>query len=106
MKERRPIFYDVERVRWRRTRRVMEITGALLTLLLAYFFVTIAISVELPAGLLPDTKPAYRALKSKRSRCPREKASIAAWRISDRAGELRSIARGVFRELDANSLAS
>jgi len=27
-----------------------------LTLLLAYFFVTIAISVELPAGLLPDTK--------------------------------------------------
>ena len=26
MKERRPIFYDAERVRWRRTRRVMEIT--------------------------------------------------------------------------------
>jgi len=29
----------------------MEITGALLTVLLAYFFVTIAVSVELPAGL-------------------------------------------------------
>ena len=38
MKERRPIFYDAERVRWRRTRRVLEISGALLTLLLAYFF--------------------------------------------------------------------
>ena len=65
MKERGPIFYDAERVRWRRTRRVMEISGALLTLLLAYFFVNIAASVELPAGLLPDTRPIYRALKLK-----------------------------------------
>jgi peptidoglycan-N-acetylglucosamine deacetylase len=70
MKERGPIFYDAERVRWRRTRRVMEITGALLTVLLAYFFVTIAVSVELPAGLLPDTKPKYQALKSKKKPVP------------------------------------
>src|SRR5271169_2950940 len=66
MKERGPIFYDAERVRWRRTRRVMEISGVLLTLLLAYFFVTIAISVELPSGLLPDTKPGYHPLKAKK----------------------------------------
>src|SRR2546430_3519704 len=70
MKERGPIFYDAERVRWRLTRRVMEITGVLLTLLLAYFFVTIAVSVELPAGLLPDTKPKYQALKSKKKPVP------------------------------------
>ncbi len=70
MKERRPIFYDAERVRWRRTRRVLEISGILLTLLLAYFFVTIAVSVELPAGLLPDTRPTYRALKSKIKKVP------------------------------------
>jgi len=67
MKERKPIFYDAERVRWRRTRRVLEISGALLTLLLAYFFVNIAASVELPAGLLPDTRPIYRALKIKQN---------------------------------------
>src|ERR1700720_3460131 len=72
MKERRPIFYDAERVRWRRTRRVLEISGALLVLLLAYFFVTIAVSVELPAGLLPDTRPAYRALKVKKKVPARE----------------------------------
>src|ERR1700730_7434446 len=66
MKERRPIFYDEERVRWRRTRRVLEVSGALLTLLLAYFFVSIAASVELPAGLLPDTRPVYRALRWRR----------------------------------------
>src|SRR5258705_10124106 len=70
MKERRPIFYDAERVRWRRTRRVLEISGILLTLLLAYFFITIAVSVELPAGLLPDTRPTYRALKSKIKKVP------------------------------------
>src|SRR5580704_4818159 len=65
MKERGPIFYDAERVRWRRTRRIMEVSGLLLTLLLAYFFVNIAASVELPAGLVPDTRPIYRALKIK-----------------------------------------
>ena len=65
MKERGPIFYDAERVRWRRTRRVLEIIAILLTISLAYFFITIAVSVDLPAGLLPDTKPAFRPLKFK-----------------------------------------
>jgi len=65
MKERSPIFYDAERVRWRRTRRTMEISGALLTLLLVYFFFSIAASVDLPAALLPDAKSSYRAVKAK-----------------------------------------
>jgi peptidoglycan-N-acetylglucosamine deacetylase len=45
----------------------MEVFGVMLTLLLAYFFVNIAGSVELPAGLLPDTRPLYRALKIKQT---------------------------------------
>ena len=65
MKERRPIFFDVDRVRWRRTRRALEITGASLTVLLAYFFVTILATVELPGGLLPDTRPTYHAVRPK-----------------------------------------
>jgi hypothetical protein len=65
MKERKPIFYDAERVRWRFTRRILEVSGVLLTLLLVYFFVTIARSVELPSSLLPDTRPAYHSLKKK-----------------------------------------
>src|ERR1700749_1677478 len=65
MKERSPILYDADRVRWRRTRRVMEISGALLTLLLVYFFFNIAGSVNLPAALLPDAKSSYRAVKAK-----------------------------------------
>jgi cellulose synthase/poly-beta-1,6-N-acetylglucosamine synthase-like glycosyltransferase/spore germination protein YaaH/peptidoglycan/xylan/chitin deacetylase (PgdA/CDA1 family) len=65
MKERKPIFYDSEKVRWRRTRRILEVSGGLLTLLLIYFFLTIAGSVELPAALLPDTRPIYHAVKKK-----------------------------------------
>ena len=65
MKERKPIFYDSEKVRWRRTRRILEISGGLLTLLLIYFFLTIAGSVELPAALLPDTRPIYHSVKKK-----------------------------------------
>jgi cellulose synthase/poly-beta-1,6-N-acetylglucosamine synthase-like glycosyltransferase/spore germination protein YaaH/peptidoglycan/xylan/chitin deacetylase (PgdA/CDA1 family) len=65
MKERSPIFYDAQRVRWRRTRRAMEISAALLTMLLVYFFFNIAASVDLPAALLPDAKSSYRAIKVK-----------------------------------------
>src|SRR5258708_5000521 len=65
MKERKPIFYDAEKVRWRRTRRILEISGGLLALLLIYFFLTIAGSVELPAALLPHPRHIYHALKKK-----------------------------------------
>ena len=65
MKERGPIFYDAERVRWRRTRRVLELSGAALTMLLSYFLITILATVDLPGGLLKDTRPAYRAVPAK-----------------------------------------
>src|ERR1700746_737661 len=65
MKEQKPIFYDSEKVRWRRTRRILEVSGGLLTLLLIYFFLTIAGSVELPAACLPDTRPVYHSIKKK-----------------------------------------
>ena len=46
---------------------MLEISGALLTLLLVYFFFSIAASVELPAALLPDSHSLYyRALKAKK----------------------------------------
>src|SRR6202166_4998276 len=107
MKERGPIFYDAERVRWGRTRRVMEITGALLTLLLAYFFVTIAVSVELPAGLLPGAKPAYRALKSKKKPMPaREGQHRRVANIGTVPASYDPLRAAFFVSWDANSLAS
>ena len=107
MKERGPIFYDAERVRWRRTRRVMEVTGALLTLLLAYFFVTIAVSVDLPAGLLPDTKPKYQALKAKKKPAPtREGRRRRVANIGTVPASYDPLRAAFFVSWDANSLAS
>ncbi|MGA8407240.1 MAG: glycosyltransferase [Candidatus Acidiferrales bacterium] len=48
MPERKPIFYDQERRRWRRTRRVLEITGGLFTLVLIIFLVNVFRKPELP----------------------------------------------------------
>src|SRR5437899_10619383 len=106
MKERGPIFYDAERVRWRRTRRVMEITGVLLTLLLAYFFVTIAVRVELPAGLLPDTKPGYRAVKSKKKLLTREGRHRRVANIGKLPASYDPVRAAFFVSWDPNSLAS
>ncbi|HUN61765.1 MAG TPA: glycosyltransferase [Candidatus Sulfotelmatobacter sp.] len=108
MKERKPIFYDSEKVRWRRTRRVLEISGMLLTLLLVYFFVTVAGSVELPSALLPDTRPTYHAAKKKNLKL-----------VNTREGRHRRVARigqipegydplraAFFVSYDSNSLAT
>src|SRR5579863_3052563 len=109
MKERGPIFYDAERARWRRTRRVMEITGALLTLLLAYFFVTIVVSVELPAGLLPDIKPAFHALKTATKKKPvavREGRRQRVANIGKIPASYDPLRAAFYVSWDANSLAS
>src|SRR5260370_26328456 len=107
MKERGPIFYDAERVRWRRTRRAMEISGALLTLLLAYFFVTIAISVELPAELLPGVKPAYHALKAKKKSGPvREGRRRRVANIGTVPASYDPLLAAFFVSWDSNTLAS
>ena len=106
MKERRPIFYDAERVRWRRTRRVLEVSGALLTLLLAYFFVTIAVSVELPAGLLPDKRP-YHALKLKtKAKVGREGRHRRLANLGTVPASYDPLRAAFFVSWDANSFAS
>ena len=107
MKERRPIFYDAQRVRWRRTRRVLELSGALLTVLLAYFFITIAVSVELPAGLLPDTKLGYHALKTKKKNSPvREGRRRRVANIGTVPASYDPLRAAFFVSWDPNSLAS
>jgi peptidoglycan-N-acetylglucosamine deacetylase len=107
MKERRPIFYDAERVRWRHTRRALEIAGALLTILLIYFFITIAISVDLPAGLLPETKPGYHPLKIKKKVTPvREGRRRRVANIGSVPASYDPVRAAFFVSWDPNSLAS
>jgi cellulose synthase/poly-beta-1,6-N-acetylglucosamine synthase-like glycosyltransferase/spore germination protein YaaH/peptidoglycan/xylan/chitin deacetylase (PgdA/CDA1 family) len=108
MKEQKPIFYDAEKVRWRRTRRIMEISGALLTLLLVYFFLTIAGSVELPAALLPDTRPIYHSIKKKllKSVVQREGRHKRVANIGQVPAAYDPLRSAFFVSWDPNSLAS
>src|SRR5713101_5199913 len=108
MKHRGPIFYDAERVRWRLTSRILEVSGAFLTLLLAYFFITVAVPVYLPAVLQQAGRPVYRAVPVKKGKIapPREgrKRRVAELgRVPDSYDPLRA---AFFVSWDSTSLAS
>ncbi|MGH9591804.1 MAG: hypothetical protein ACRD4Y_08770, partial [Candidatus Acidiferrales bacterium] len=65
MKPRKPIFYDEERHRWRRTARVLEICGAIFTVLAVTFFISILVSPRLPVPLLPTNRNALHPVYAK-----------------------------------------
>src|SRR2546427_8578598 len=70
MKERKPIFYDERRRRWVLTRRVLEISGVVFTLLLVIFFLAVITRPNLPELLLPETRPALHAVRTKQAAKP------------------------------------
>ncbi len=65
MKPRKPIFYDAQRQRWRRTSRVLEICGAVFTLLVIIFFISVLVSPRLPEPLLPTNRSALHPVSEK-----------------------------------------
>jgi peptidoglycan-N-acetylglucosamine deacetylase len=71
MPERKPIFYDQERRRWRRTRLVLEIAGAVFTLVLLVFVLNIGRNPELPEILSTDTHAGLHAIRWKPKKAPR-----------------------------------
>ncbi|HXZ80748.1 MAG TPA: glycosyltransferase [Terriglobales bacterium] len=64
----KPIFYDPQRKRWRRLRRVIDVAVLGLTLLAVFFVVTVLRGAKLPDLLLPEQKRLYHALKEKERR--------------------------------------
>ena len=64
MDERKPIFYDQERRRWRRTRLVLELTGALFTVVLVVFLLNVVRNPELPSLLRLDSRAGLRSIPS------------------------------------------
>ena len=98
MPERKPIFYDQERRRWRRTRRVLEITGGLFTLILVVFLVNVFRKPELPDILSAATHWNLHALPAKlkpKTVTRGRKRKIAA--LGKLPAELRPAARGILR---------
>jgi hypothetical protein len=65
MKPRKPIFYDEQRRRWRRTSRILEISGALFTLLAITFLINVLVSPRLPVPLLPTNRTALHPVREK-----------------------------------------
>ena len=59
------VFYDPQRKRWKRFRRVLDIAAVLLTVVLIVFAVSAYRSAALPGLLLPTLKPNYKALPTK-----------------------------------------
>src|ERR1700722_6715021 len=65
MKPRKPIFYDAQRRRWRRTSRILEVCGALFTLLSVMFLINVLVSPRLPEPLLPTTRSPLHPVREK-----------------------------------------
>ncbi len=82
----RQIFYDPERKRWKRLRRVLDLTAVASTLLLLAFFLGVIHREQLPDLLLPTQKRNYRAVKGRQTAESRRRAAAApaARRKTDR----------------------
>src|SRR5271155_1213873 len=65
MAERKPIFYDEERRRWRRTRLALEVAGGFFTLVLIVFLVNVGRNPALPDILRPDARAGLHAIPAK-----------------------------------------
>ncbi len=110
MKERKPIFYDEGRRRWWLTRRTLEISGAVFTLLLVSFFVNVVVKKpDLPGLLLPDVRPLRHAVREKQppkappARPGRRRRVAALGRVPEKYDPLRA---AFYVAWDATSLAS
>jgi cellulose synthase/poly-beta-1,6-N-acetylglucosamine synthase-like glycosyltransferase/peptidoglycan/xylan/chitin deacetylase (PgdA/CDA1 family)/spore germination protein YaaH len=85
----RQIFYDPERKRWKRLRRVLDLTAVASTLLLVAFFLGVIHREQLPDLLLPQQKRNYKAVKGQQTAESRRAALRAARRrTSRRASEV------------------
>jgi peptidoglycan-N-acetylglucosamine deacetylase len=107
MVERKPIFYDQERRRWRRTRRVLEVTGGLFTLILIVFIINVFRKPELPDILAAATHWSVHAipakLKPKVVRQGRKRKVAALGKLPQNYDPLRA---AFYVSYDSTSLAS
>src|SRR6202045_699460 len=107
MPERKPIFYDQDRRRWRRPRRVLEITGGLFTLVLIVFLANVARNPDLPDILRADTHSGPHAVrikpKAKPVRPGRKRKVAALGKIPQNYDPLRA---AFYVSWDPTSLAS
>ena len=107
MPERKPIFYDQERRRWRRTRLVLELAGGFFTVVLVVFLLNVVRQPDLPDLLRVDTHAGLHAIRGRakqKSIRPGRKRKIAALgKIPEHYDPLRA---AFYVSWDSTSLAS
>ena len=59
------IFFDPQRTRWKRLRRILDITAVASTLVLAGFIFNVLRGQSLPGLLLPTQKHTYKGLQNR-----------------------------------------
>ena len=64
------IFYDPQRKRWKRLRRMMDVLGLAVTLLIVFFLVSALSGVSLTTLKLGDLRRPYKALQRERTQAP------------------------------------
>jgi cellulose synthase/poly-beta-1,6-N-acetylglucosamine synthase-like glycosyltransferase/peptidoglycan/xylan/chitin deacetylase (PgdA/CDA1 family)/spore germination protein YaaH len=69
-----PVFYDPGRRRWKNLRRLIDVAGVVLTVLVVFFALTIFRKASLPQLLLSEQHKPYRALKEKGRRHARPRS--------------------------------
>src|ERR1043166_2555581 len=67
----KPIFYDPQRKRWKRLRRLMDVLGLTFSILIVCFLVSTLRGVNLTTLLLPERHRPYKALKEKERKRPK-----------------------------------
>src|SRR3974377_2280260 len=59
------IFFDPQRTRWKRLRRILDVTAVITTVVLALFIFNVLRGQRLPELLLPSQKHTYRGLQNR-----------------------------------------
>jgi cellulose synthase/poly-beta-1,6-N-acetylglucosamine synthase-like glycosyltransferase/peptidoglycan/xylan/chitin deacetylase (PgdA/CDA1 family)/spore germination protein YaaH len=76
----KPVFYDPRQSRWRRLRRLFDVLGVTITLLVVFFVYTAIRNEQLPGLFLPEQKRPYHALKEKEREKEKERRRQAMLR--------------------------
>src|SRR3974377_1709224 len=70
MPQSKQIFFDAKRKRWRRLRIILDTSVIVITLLVAFFIMTIIRGSSVPGLALPGIRKPYHALKENQKRKP------------------------------------
>jgi peptidoglycan-N-acetylglucosamine deacetylase len=65
-----PVFYDPQRARWRRLRRLFDVSAVLVSALIIFFVFTALRDEPLPELLFSPQKRAFKALKESEKEKP------------------------------------